>query len=144
MVALAKEALAIRYAPGDSAGSVTRDLGLPLAGLYQVQVAWQSSLPGAIAQDGRVSRPDAANAPVALTATLTLGAASDQVVFHLTVLGMQASVASHAWVQASGSVQSLGPVQNAVVAGESITAGTGSASRDSNRTGFTPPLPGQP
>jgi phosphoribosylformylglycinamidine (FGAM) synthase PurS component len=83
-VAAAKAAIAIGYADGDAATTVTQDLALPASGLYGTTVAWSSSDP-AIASDGTVSRPLTSDLPVTLTATVSLRAASDTHDFIVTV-----------------------------------------------------------
>jgi hypothetical protein len=75
-VAAAKAALAIGYAPGDAATSVTQNLTLAVTGLDGCTVSWTSSDP-AISADGTVSQPVTGDVPVTLTATITHGAATD-------------------------------------------------------------------
>ena len=88
-VAAAKSSLAIEFASGDSATSITQDITLP-AKVGDVSVKWSSSNVAVISNDGDVVRPafTDGNASVTLTATLTKGTASDTKVFALTVLAV--------------------------------------------------------
>lgn len=64
-------ALEVGYAPGDSAGSVTQNLTLPTVGaVHGANIAWTSSKPAVITNDGQVTR-QAADTTVTLTALLT-------------------------------------------------------------------------
>ena len=84
-VAAAKAALAIGYASGDSAASVTQNLTLTASGIDGTSVAWESSDPAVVSAAGSVSRPLTGGAEVSLTATISLGAASDTKVFDLVI-----------------------------------------------------------
>ncbi len=84
-VAAAKAALAIGYAPGDAATSVTSDVSLPLTGADSCSISWSSSDPSALTTGGGVSRPFTQDAPVTLTATITSNGVSDTKVFILTL-----------------------------------------------------------
>ncbi|HLV88061.1 MAG TPA: immunoglobulin-like domain-containing protein [Candidatus Sulfotelmatobacter sp.] len=84
-VAAAKSVLAIGYASGDAATSVTQNLSLPVTGTAGCTVSWTSSDPSIVAVDGTVSRPVTGDVPVTLTATIALNAASDQKAFIVTV-----------------------------------------------------------
>ena len=84
-VAAAKAALAIGYASGDSASSVTQNLTLPATGIDGSTLAWASSDPSVVTSAGVVSRPVTTDATVTLTATITVGAASDTKLFPITV-----------------------------------------------------------
>lgn len=84
-VAAAKAALAIGYAPGDAATSVTRDVSLPLAGVDACSVSWSSSHPSTVSTSGTVSRPLTQDEPVTLTATITSNGANDTKVFIVNV-----------------------------------------------------------
>ena len=88
--------LAIGYADGDSAGSVTRNITLPLMGTRddgegdRVSITWASDNPTIINVKGilgvgRVNRPGN-NTDVTLTATLTKNDAMDTKDFTLTVI----------------------------------------------------------
>lgn len=79
----AKEALVIDYAEGDSAERVTQDVTLPTQ-WQDVDIAWESSDPEVIAEDGTVTRGDA-DVTVTLTATLTYKNKSTTKQFDLTV-----------------------------------------------------------
>jgi len=85
VVAAAKAALAIGYAPGDAATSVTQGLSLPLVGANGCSVSWSSSHPSTVSTSGNISRPLTQDVPVTLTATITSHDASDTKVFILTV-----------------------------------------------------------
>lgn len=84
-VAAAKAALAIGYAPGDAATSVTRDVSLPLEGVDACSVSWSSSHPSTVSTSGTVSRPLTQDEPVTLTATITSNGANDTKVFIVNV-----------------------------------------------------------
>ena len=88
-VAAAKSSLAIEFASGDSATSITQDITLP-AKVGDVSVKWSSNNTSVVSTSGVVTRPAFAdgNASVTLTATLTKGSASDTKVFALTVLAV--------------------------------------------------------
>ncbi|MDD3113775.1 MAG: lamin tail domain-containing protein, partial [Candidatus Izemoplasmatales bacterium] len=83
-VAAAKGALAITYATGDSATSVSDDVTLPTT-LNGVAIAWASDKPAIVSATGNVSRT-LDEETVVLTATLTMGTVSDTKTFTLTVL----------------------------------------------------------
>ena len=86
-VANAKGALAIGYAQGDTAMSVTQNVSLPTAGSDGVVISWASSTPAIVSRAGRVTRPpDTRNTQLTLTATLTKNAATDTRIFPLTVI----------------------------------------------------------
>ncbi len=91
IVADDQDGLAIGFAEGDSADSVTGDLTLPLTGVLGSAITWLSDTSEIIAHDGAVTRPDAdaEDAEVALTATITYGEAEDTKVFTVTVLKEQ-------------------------------------------------------
>jgi hypothetical protein len=84
-VAAAKSALVITYAAGDSAVSVTKGLTLPASGLHGTAMSWASSDPSVVTNAGIVSQPNVGDANVTLTATITLGSASDTKAFPVTV-----------------------------------------------------------
>lgn len=63
-VAAAKAALAIGFASGDSAASVTKNLTLPATGLDNSTVTWASSNTNAINNAGVVSQPPTGNTNV--------------------------------------------------------------------------------
>ncbi|URJ40208.3 immunoglobulin-like domain-containing protein [Paenibacillus polymyxa] len=86
-VAQAKAALALGFAPGDTADSVSQKLTLPLAGLNDTTVSWSSDTPDIITNEGAVTRPryDLGDRKVKLTATITKGSASDTQTFEVTV-----------------------------------------------------------
>ncbi|MCR4735766.1 MAG: InlB B-repeat-containing protein [Treponema sp.] len=88
-IAAVKSALAITFADGDSATSVTSNITLP-SGSNGVSVTWTSSNSAVISNDGVVTRPAFAdgNASVTLTATLSKGSASDTKAFSLTVIAL--------------------------------------------------------
>jgi len=86
-VAAAKAALAIGYAEGDSATSVSHNVSLPLTGSENCTISWSSDTPAVISNSGTVQQPPIGNAQVTLTATITSHATSDTASFTLTVLG---------------------------------------------------------
>ena len=85
-IEMAKDALMISYAEGDSADSVTQDVTLPTTGENGVAISWASSDAASISTTGMVTRPSAANTDVTLTATLTKNTARDERTFTLTVI----------------------------------------------------------
>jgi Concanavalin A-like lectin/glucanases superfamily/Bacterial Ig-like domain len=84
-VAAAKAALAIGYASGDSASSVTQSLTLPATGIDNSTVTWVSSSPTVVSNSGAVTQPLTQDASLTMTATITVGSASDTKAFPLTV-----------------------------------------------------------
>ncbi len=85
-LAEAKAALAVGYASGDSASSVTQNLTLPISGLHGAMVTWVSTNPTMVSNHGQVTPPLTQNVGVTLTATITLGSASDTKDFAITVV----------------------------------------------------------
>lgn len=79
-------ALAIGYAAGDSAASVTQALTLATSGSNETTISWASNN-AAIAANGTVTRPafSSGDAAVTLTATLTKAGTSDTKAFTVTV-----------------------------------------------------------
>lgn len=67
---------------------VTSDIDLPSTGLHESTITWESSNTDVIANDGTVTRPavDAGDVTVTLTATLTIGKATETKEFVLKVL----------------------------------------------------------
>lgn len=84
-VAAAKAALAIGYAPGDAAANVTKNLTLPATGLDNSVISWVSSNSAIVSDAGLVSQPSAGNSEITVTATITVGTASDTKDFVLVV-----------------------------------------------------------
>ncbi|MDH4199903.1 MAG: hypothetical protein OEV66_05930 [Spirochaetia bacterium] len=86
-VAADKVALGIIYNGTDSAGSVTRNVGLNTTGSGGTTITWASDNT-AIATNGTVTRPTpgTGNVVVTLTATITKNAAIDSKIFSLTVI----------------------------------------------------------
>lgn len=82
------ERVEIGYAPGDSAGSVTKNLTLPAAGDEGTGITWSSANETVISTSGAVTRPepDAANTEVTLTAALTKNGNTVKKTFNLTVI----------------------------------------------------------
>ncbi len=92
-VAADKAALAIIYAPGDSAISVTQNLTLPTTATNASTITWASNTLGTITAGGLVTRPDssATDEWVQLTATITKNAISETRIFVVKVLKTQDS-----------------------------------------------------
>ncbi|AFC30678.1 regulator of chromosome condensation RCC1 [Paenibacillus mucilaginosus 3016] len=84
-VTLAKEALSVGYLPGDSAGSVTQNVILPLNGLHDTAVTWTSTNADRVDASGTVTRGDTTET-VQVTATISKGAVTLEKTFDLTVL----------------------------------------------------------
>ncbi|QQE74185.1 hypothetical protein KDJ56_20465 [Brevibacillus composti] len=86
-VATAKAALAVGYAGGDSAASVTQNLTLTTTGASATTVTWSSDNTAVVTNAGVVTRPsyNDGDAAVNLTATITKGTATDTKTFALTV-----------------------------------------------------------
>ena len=85
-VEMASDALAIGFATGESAASVSNDITLPTSGDDGVAISWASSDTNVISTTGVVTRPGD-DTLVTLTATLTKSNASAMKVFMLTVIG---------------------------------------------------------
>lgn len=85
-------ALSIIYGGSDSAGSVTQNLGLPVAGPNGSTITWSASDPTIIDANGAVNRPavGAANASAVLAATIKKGGVSETKIFLLTVIAQPA------------------------------------------------------
>lgn len=83
-----KTALEISYALGDTANSVTQNIGLSTSGATGTSISWSSDLPSIIATDGTVLLPanGSGNVTVTLTATLAKNTDSDTKMFVLNVL----------------------------------------------------------
>ncbi|WP_346768774.1 immunoglobulin-like domain-containing protein, partial [Paenibacillus sp. HB172176] len=92
-VAADKLALEIAYASGDSASSVTQDVGLPTSGANGTTITWSSDAPGVVGEDGTVVRPSytTGDASVTLTATIAKGSESATKTFALTVVKLAQS-----------------------------------------------------
>lgn len=124
LLAQAKEALALTFAPGDSPSGVTRNVGLPATGLHDTAVTWASSLPEGISAGGVVVRPTVSSVVVTLTATLRRGAAADTKPFSLILLSSSAAVTTPDALQASGTLQKAGSAENAPTVGEALPGTT--------------------
>jgi hypothetical protein len=87
MISIDKDNLEIIYAQGDSAGKVTRDLTLPLAGANDTTISWSSSDTSVIANNGKVTTPSDENKTVILNATISRDEGTEQTKeFTLTVV----------------------------------------------------------
>jgi uncharacterized repeat protein (TIGR02543 family) len=78
--------LAIGYAEGDYAESVTKDVILPLTGENNTVITWSSDNTDRISNTGVVTRPEDESVEVVLTATITSGEKSDTKEFTLKVI----------------------------------------------------------
>ncbi len=92
-VAADKAALAIGYAGTDTEKSVTQTVTLPTSGSNGSVITWTSSLPGVIATNGTVHRPEEASgdARVTLVATISMSGVTDHKTFVLTVKALPAA-----------------------------------------------------
>lgn len=90
-VAADKAWLAITFAEGDSASSVTSAVILPTAGPNGSTIGWTSDYPAIVSPSGAVARP-ATTTTVQLTATLRKGAATDTKVFTVKVMVSDAAL----------------------------------------------------
>lgn len=133
--------------------TVENDLVLPKQGVYGSSIAWQSSNPGVISNDGKVARPEPEqkDIEVTLTATITKGAASDTRTFVATVLRQLSDREKVELDKASLNLSNLGAVtsdlklltqgsqQGSVITWESshpdIIASDGKVTRPAPRTG---------
>ena len=96
-VADSKAALALGYANGDSAVSVTQGLSLPASGVHGVAVAWSSDSQSFVSNGGAVTRPvTGGDRTVVLTATISKNQASDTKVFQIVVLQTDAGAVADA------------------------------------------------
>lgn len=93
-VANDKAALAIIYASGDSASSVTQSITLPTEGANGSTISWSSNHPTIVSASGTVVRPTTTTA-ITLTATITKGSASDTMAFPITVIISDAGVVAN-------------------------------------------------
>lgn len=84
IVRLDTDALNVKFAPGDSANSVTTDITLPEVGEYGSGIVWEISRPDIIDDYGAVIRP-AADTNVRLTATVMRGNSSEKKSFTVLV-----------------------------------------------------------
>ncbi|TAL37071.1 MAG: DUF1566 domain-containing protein [Spirochaetes bacterium] len=94
-VAEDKADLAITYAGGDSAASVTQHIAFALTGASGTTISWLSDTTAVIANNGTVTRPSYTNGDeeVIVTATIAKGNARDTKVFTLTVIKAPATEA---------------------------------------------------
>ncbi|HEU5139781.1 MAG TPA: immunoglobulin-like domain-containing protein [Bacillales bacterium] len=87
-VDLDEASLALSYADGDSAESVTQDIGIEFAGANGSFISWEASPEGVIdPATGKVTRPSyiEGDQDVTLTATITNGEVSETKIFEVTV-----------------------------------------------------------
>ncbi|MCG8452636.1 MAG: hypothetical protein MI717_05605 [Spirochaetales bacterium] len=89
----AAAALAIQYQSGDSASSVTDNLGFPSTGLHSTNVSWNASALSSVLNSGVVNQPLFAdgNESGTILATVSRGAESSVVNFPITVMSLPAS-----------------------------------------------------
>jgi hypothetical protein len=80
----------ISYQSPDSIDSITKDIEL-MTSLGDVQIAWVSSHPNIISTSGEVNR-QTTDSVVVLTATLTLGSATQTITFNATVKALDVVV----------------------------------------------------
>lgn len=83
----AKE-LVITFSGSDTKNSVTGNLTLPVTGSNGSSITWSSDTPGVIASDGTVTRPafGTGNATVILSATISNGSATPQILFFTIIV----------------------------------------------------------
>jgi len=79
--------VSISYQTPDNEDGVTQDLDL-VTTLGDVTISWSSSHPDIISSSGEVNRPDQ-NTDVTLTATLTLGQATETLTFTVNVIAVE-------------------------------------------------------
>ncbi len=79
--------VSISYQTPDNEDGVTQDLDL-VTTLGGVTISWSSSHPDIISSSGEVNRPDQ-NTDVTLTATLTLGQATETLTFTVNVIAVE-------------------------------------------------------
>ena len=92
-VSMASAALAIIYATGDLATSVTENLGLATIGLHGTTVSWNTSALASVSSNGTVSRPPfmSGDESGTLVATVRKGSESSSVNFPITVVRLPMS-----------------------------------------------------
>ena len=119
-------ALAITYVPGDAAGSVTQDLGLPETLPGGVDVHWSSSAPALIATTGQVTRPAAGTMEVTLTAVLSRGPSTQTEAFVLLMAAPLETITTPNLTQTSGgsTVTTAAGTASLLVLGEPVAAST--------------------
>lgn len=104
---------------GDTS-KVYRDLILPVSGVHGTVIAWASSDEAVVAADGKVTRPEAGsgNAAVELTATISLGEATQTKTFTVVVVELSGNLLEDGLVAAYDFEGSLAE------SGERLAAGT--------------------
>lgn len=110
-VAADKSVLAIGYADGDSAVSVTENVILPTSGAHGTNIGWKSDREAIVSSSGIVTRPSE-DTTVTLTATITKSGASETKLFTLNVIALGADPIVGSWTL------SLVDGQDAVAGGE--------------------------
>lgn len=140
-VAQDKEALAIGYAAGDSAASVTQNLNLVTIGANGSTITWQSSNTEVISNEGIVLRPTFLNGDenVSVTANVYKNGVEESKLFTLTVLKLPASSnAELSGLTASGitftPAFSSSVTSYSASAGNDVTATTISVTADNTAT----------
>ncbi|HEY3377166.1 MAG TPA: VCBS repeat-containing protein [Armatimonadota bacterium] len=134
-VAADKAALAVGYAPGDSAPSVTRALALPTTGVNGSTITWTSSAPATISANGLVTRPTYAvgDVPVRLTALITHETAMADATFALTVITLPCMDADAVLLDQAALAIGYAPGDSATAVTRSLTLPT----RGPNGTAIT-------
>ena len=126
------QGLAIAYAAGDSAASVTRDVGLPESLPNNVSVSWWSSTLALVSTTGSVTVPAAGTAEVTLKATLlqTNPAGTLTKTFKLLLASNLATSTGTDVVQAGGNVlqSTSGATSSECIVGDSIAAASSRSS----------------
>jgi uncharacterized repeat protein (TIGR02543 family) len=124
--------LAIGYAPGDSASSVTQNITLPASGSNGTTVTWKVTAGSAISINGttgEVTRPDyfSGDTQVTLTATISKGTATPaEQTFTLNIKHLPYTAPSVTATPSSGGIQEA-PANDGSVTGSvtvSISGGT--------------------
>ncbi|MDB5052426.1 MAG: hypothetical protein JWM44_476 [Bacilli bacterium] len=95
-ISVAKAALAIVYASGDSATNVTQNLTLAASGTNGTSVTWTSSNLTVINNAGVVTRQTTGDIKLTLTATIKKNSTTDRALFTLTVPQMDLSAVAAA------------------------------------------------
>ncbi|SIQ30029.1 InlB B-repeat-containing protein [Domibacillus enclensis] len=103
-----KEALAIGYAQGDSASSVTKDVTLPVSGGKGSVITWQSSDEDFVSSSGTVTRPlfTDGDQAITLTASIKKGEAIETKTFTLTLPALAGYTVSY---DANGADEGAAP-----------------------------------
>jgi hypothetical protein len=135
-VALDRDALAIGYAEGDSAASVTQNLTLPAGGSNGSTISWASDKGDVISSTGSVTRPANADGDSKVVLTVTINKSSDSTTkeFTLTVKKRDAASSGGRTSSSSTSQSASGTVSISVNGQAQQASGTLTATSEGGKT----------